>query len=298
MIPTLNRDERLIRAVRSVFSQTAGDYEVIVVDDGNDDSEALLRENFGERVRYLRGPAAGIGAGRNAGIENARGEFVAFLDSDDVWYPTKLERVAAAVRKHPEIGLFYSRMDILDADGRLIRTPPIRVRRDVYPAIAEGNFIFNSTVVVRKSCLERAGAFDTQLSGCEDWDLWIRVSRHCRALLVDESLVGYYLSADNTTRDYETWANAHDRAIAKVLRDDPALDAPHVARIRAGLAYAKASIYLAAGRKTEALRLFREAAHLNPRHWRARVYALVLSWKSLRMVLPNRIKTLLRLPAE
>jgi glycosyltransferase involved in cell wall biosynthesis len=297
IIPTLNRGERLIRAVRSVLAQTVDDLEVLVVDDGSDDSEALLRANFGDRVRYLRGPAKGVAAGRNTGIDHARGEFVAFLDSDDIWYPSKLERVAEAVQKHPDAGLFYSRMDIVDAEGRFIRTPPIRVKHDVYPAIAEGNFIFNSTVVVRRECLQRAGNYDTQLSGCEDWEMWIRVSRHCRALLIDEPLVAYeYLSAGSFTRRYEPWVRAHDEVIATVLRDDPSLDARRIARIHAGGAYAKASIYLAAGQEALALEQFREAARRNPRHWRARLYALVLSWKSLRTLLPHRVKAAMRLP--
>lgn len=296
IIPTLNRGERLVRAVRSVFEQTVADHEVIVVDDGTDDSEALLRANFGDRVRYLRGPASGVAAGRNTGIEHSRGEFIGFLDSDDKWYPTMLERVAAAAEKHPDISLFYSRMDIVDADGRLIRTPPIRVKRDVYPAIAEGNFIFNSTVVVKRECLRRAGGYDTQLSGCEDWEMWIRVSRHCAALLIDEPLVAYeWLSAGSFSRRYETWVRAHDEVVAKVLRDDPSLH-DRAARIHAGAAYAKGAIYLAAGQEALALEQFREAARRNPRLWRARLYAVVLSSKLLRTVLPHRVKAAMRLP--
>lgn len=237
-----------------------------------------------------------MAAGRNLGIARARGEFVAFLDSDDFWYPLKLERTAKAAERHPEIGLFFSKMDICDSDGRRIRTPAIRVKRDVYPSIVEGNFIFNSTVVVKKSCLDEVGGYDTALSGCEDWELWIRVTRHCQALLIDEALVAYeYLSAGSFTRRYETWVAAHDEVIAKALREDPSL-AERADRVRAGAAYAKASIYLAAGEEVLALEQFRLAARLNPAHWRARIYAFVLSWAAVRRVLPRRLKVALRLP--
>ena len=272
------------------------DYEIVVVDDGSDDTEALLQRSFGERVRYFRGPAAGVAAGRNLGIARSRGEFVAFLDSDDFWYPQKLERAAEMLERHPEIGLCYSKMDICDSDGRRLRTPPIRVKRNVYPSIVEGNFIFNSTVVVKKSCLDGVGGFDTALSGCEDWELWIRVTRHCQALLIDEPLVAYeYQSAGSFTRRYQTWVAAHDEVTAKALREDPSL-AERADRVRAGAAYAKASIYLAAGEEALALEQFRQAARLNPAHWRARIYAVVLSWAIVRRVLPRRLKVALRLP--
>lgn len=296
VIPTLNRGARLLRAIGSVLAQSALDYEIIVVDDGSDDTEALLLQSFGEQVRYFRGPGTGVAAGRNLGIAHSRGEFVAFLDSDDFWYPRKLERVAEMAARHPEAGLFYSKMDLCDADGRRVRTPPIRIKSDVYPRIVEGNFIFNSTVVVRKSCLDAVGGYDTALSGCEDWELWIRVTRHCQALLIDEALVAYeYLSAGSFTRRYQAWVAAHDEVIAKALREDPSL-AGRASRIQSGAAYAKASIYLAAGEEALALEQFRQAVRLNPAHWRARVYSVVLSWATVRRALPRRIKVALRLP--
>ncbi|HEY2092854.1 MAG TPA: glycosyltransferase [Thermoanaerobaculia bacterium] len=296
VIPTFNRGAKIGHAIDSVLEQTLQKFEIIVVDDGSDGTEQLLRDKYGDRVRYFRGTGKGVAAARNLAIGHATGEWVAFLDSDDWWYPTKLEKVAAAAKAHPEIGLFYSKMDLVDEVGRYIRTPPIRTRRDVYPAVAEGNFIFNSTAVIRKECLDVAGAFDTRVSGCEDWELMIRITRSFPALLIDESLVAYeLLSTGSLTRHHEKWVAAQDEVAAKAIADDPTLSADWIRRIRAGAAYADGLVYLGAGQERHALDAFKTAWRLNRRRWRAAVYVVLLSWKPWRLLLPRRAKVLLRL---
>jgi glycosyltransferase involved in cell wall biosynthesis len=297
VIPTFNRQKKVAKAVRSVLAQTFTDFEILVVDDGSDETERQLQEEFGDRIRYFRGLGQRVAAARNLAIGRALGEWIAFLDSDDWWYPTKLERYAEAARAHPEIGLFYSTMDMVDEQGRYIRTLPIRTRRDVYPSVLEGNFIFNSTVAVKRECLSRVGLFDTKLIGCEDWELFVRVTREFSALLIDESLVAYeLLSAGSLSSDHEVWVAAHDEVIAKCLAADPSLSAAWVQRIHAGGHYAKAAIYLGAGDERHALENFRAAFRQNRSRWRAFVYMIFLSWKPFRMILPRRAKGLLRLP--
>jgi glycosyltransferase involved in cell wall biosynthesis len=298
VIPTLNRGPKLLRAVRSVFAQTLKDFEILVVDDGTDDSAALLRQSFGDDVQYLRGAGQGVAGGRNLGIAAARGEYVAFLDADDWWYPGKLQRVADRARLNPDIALFYSKMDIVDAEGRRIRTPPVKkVGRNAYPVVVAGNFIFNSTVVAKRSSLDCAGGFDTVLCGCEDWELWIRVTRHAPSMLIPEALVAYeHLAEGSLSSRYETWIRAHDEVIAKTVAADPTLTSRQLDDIRTGLLYTKASIYLGAGKEALALEDFKQVVSRRWRHWRALVYVVILSWMSLRRSLPNRVKVLLRLP--
>lgn len=298
VLPTMNRGPKLLRAVGSVFAQTLSDFEILVIDDGKDDSAELLQEAFGGAVRYFRGTGQGVAAARNLGIAEARGEYVAFLDADDWWYANKLELVADAVRANPDAALFYSKMDAVDASGRQIRTPPIRqVGRVAYPGIVAGNFIFNSTAVVKRATLRHVGGFDTALCGCEDWELWIRVTRHAPSILIPEPLVAYeHLSEGSLTSRYETWIRAHDEVIAKTLAMDSTLTPRQVNGILAGLHYTKASIYLGAGEEDRAREHFKQAVSHRWTHWRALVYAVVLSWRSLRHSLPNRLKVLLRLP--
>jgi len=298
VIPTFNRRDKVVHAIRSVIGQTLDDFEILVVDDGSDDTEALLEEHFGNRVQYMRGPGSGgVAAARNLAIERSSGEWIAFLDSDDWWYPTKLERYARAARTHPEAGLFYSKMDLVDAQGRYILTSVIRRHRNAYPAVLQGNFMFISTVAVKRECLARAGLFDPTLVGCEDWDLFIRVARHFPARLIDEPLTAYeLLSAGSGTRVFETWAAGHDQVVAKSLAADPELSPRDVARIHAALDYAKAMIYLGAGEDRRALHHFKAAFRRNRRLWRAPVYIVLLSWKPSRRLVPRRFKVLMRLP--
>lgn len=297
VIPTFNRRDKVVHAVRSVIDQTLDDVEILVVDDGSDGTEALLAERFGDRVRYMRGPASGVAAARNLGIERAWGEWIAFLDSDDWWYPTKLERYAEAARKDPEVGLLYSKIDFVDAQGRYILTSAIRTHRNAYPAVLQGNFIFASTVAVKKECLARVGLFDTELIGCEDWELFIRVARHVPARLIDEPLTAYeFLSSGSLSRGHEKWIAAHDQVIAKSLAADPALSRRDVARVHAAGDYAKAMIYVWAGEDQSALHHFKAAFRTNRRLWRAPVYIVLLSWKLSRRLVPRRLKVLMRLP--
>lgn len=298
VIPTFNRSAKLLRALRSVFAQTFKQFEILVIDDGSDNSAELVQGEFGDGVVYLRGHAAGVAAARNLGIARSLGQYVAFLDADDWWYPEKLETFIVAARAHPDTGLFYSKMHIVNEGGDIIRATPIRTRGPVvYPEIAEGNFIFNSTVVVKKSCVDQVGGFDTTLSGCEDWELWIRVARRFPARLIPHVLVAYeHLSAGSFTSRYETWVSAHDEVIAKTLRNDPAMTRRWVNRIRSGVSYAKGSIYLGAGQERLALEQFKLALRTSWRRWRAAAYIAVLSSRMLRARLPRRVKVALRLP--
>lgn len=297
VIPTFNRLLKVQKAVQSVFDQTYQDFEVLVVDDGSDDTEKTLTERFDERLRYFRGSASGVAAARNFAIEQARGEWIAFLDSDDWWYPTKLQRYVEAAAAHPDVSLLYSKMDLVDADGKYILTSVIRTRENVYPAVLQGNFIFMSTAAAKKSCFERVGLLDTALSGCEDWELFVRVSRSCSALLVDEALTAYeLLSAGSLSTGSERWLRAHDEVIAKSLAADPGLSRRERNRVLAGGDYAKAMIYLGDGDDRRALDHFVAAFRADRRLWRALVYRLVLSWRLGRRLLPHRVKVVLRLP--
>lgn len=296
VIPTFNRRDKVVKAVRSVIEQTFDDFEILVVDQGSDGTDIALEEEFGDRVRYMRGAAPSAAAARNLAIERATGEWIAFLDSDDRWYPTKLERFAKAVEAHPQIGLLYSPINLVDENGRYILTSAIRTRENAYPAILWGDFVFTSTAVVKKECLVRSGLFDTTIpSGCEDWDLFIRVTRHCRALLINEPLTAYELSSsESLTSDYVTWVASLEKVIAKSLAADPTLSRTDVARAYAGGHYAKGKIYLGVRHELQALEHFKSAFRLDRRLWRASIYIVLLSWPALQRVIPRRIRTQMR----
>src|SRR4051812_14761864 len=127
LIPTYNRAREVVVAIESALRQTYSNIELIVVDDGSTDDTRRLIAGYDDRVRYLYQENAGVSAARNFAMRHARGEFLAFLDSDDVWKNWRIESQVAALRRHPEAGLAWTDMTAVDDTGRVIDERHLRV---------------------------------------------------------------------------------------------------------------------------------------------------------------------------
>ncbi len=211
VIPTYNRAALLPRALESVIAQTFLDWEIVLVDDGStDETESVAADyanRLGSRFIHLRQDNAGSSAARNRGIDAARGEFIAFLDSDDEYLPRKLERQIRLFELCPELGLVYSDYAFIDSDGvrhesvfdtkgRLAREVPcttvgsnLRVcDGTLFDTLIRGYFIATIVGMVRRSVLGETIRFPADLSYAEEWLFYLTVSRACRAGFVDEPL--------------------------------------------------------------------------------------------------------------
>jgi len=190
IIPTFNRAAFLREAVDSVLSQTEKKFELIIVDDGSTDATRELAESYGERVRYFFQPNAGASAARNGGIKNARGKFITFLDSDDLWLPKKLARQIAWMNAHPEIMLCYTD-EIWIRRGVRVNQKKIHAKTGgwIYPLCLPRCIISPSSVLVRRELFEAVGVFDEQLPICEDYDLWLRVAAQFEVGFLAEPLI-------------------------------------------------------------------------------------------------------------
>ncbi len=197
VLPVFNRLEYLRPAVESVFAQTFTDWELIVADDGSDGE---TRDYLGAlccppRVSVIWLSHCGNPAAvRNAALAAARGEYVAFLDSDDLWLPLKLERQVAALRAHRKRHWCYSGYLRIDAAGELQPRPGYerRVRHQgaiLEPLLQHAVDIWTPAVVVQRSLLVQLGGFDEQLLLFEDYDLWLRLATRSEIELVDEPLI-------------------------------------------------------------------------------------------------------------
>ncbi|HWO41345.1 MAG TPA: glycosyltransferase family 2 protein [Candidatus Eisenbacteria bacterium] len=220
VIPTYHRAEFLRGAVRSVLGQTFEDFEVVVVDDGGPDGAAEVIEGFNDsRIRYLRHPERrGGAAARNTGIANARGEYVAFLDDDDEWLEEKLERQMRMMLASPRaVGAVYTGYYIVDrSSGRTCGRIIPRKRGRLYPAILAGNCVGGtSSVLVRKSSLERSGLFDETLPSFQDYDLWIRIARHFEFDCIAEPMLKYFMQPDKIWTDVEALRQGLDIMLGK-----------------------------------------------------------------------------------
>ena len=174
-------------SVLSALQQTYSDLELIVIDDGSTDGTLdRLQDITDPRLRVLKRPHQGQPAAMNAGIAEARGEYIALLDGDDVWLPEKLERQLAFHADHPDVDMTYSGSREMDAQGKVGGLLPTRNRPVTFRELLVENPIHNGSVaLVRKATLDELGEFDNDLVSCHDLDMWLRLTR-----LRDGNLVG------------------------------------------------------------------------------------------------------------
>ena len=191
-------------AVESVLAQTFADWELLVIDDGSTDATpAAVRPFLADaRVRYFRADRLGQPRAKNLGIGLARGEFVAFLDADDAWEPTKLDKQLAVFRDNPDVGVVFCKRSLMDEKGKLIHTKPQAAppRGRVLPAMFVQNFVCFSSAVVRRAVFAHVGRFDPQGDLAIDFDLWLRVASHHGFDFVDEELVQYRTGHGNLSK--------------------------------------------------------------------------------------------------
>lgn len=179
IIPTYNRSALVCEAIDSVLAQDYWPVEVIVIDDGSTDDTAERLAAYGDRIFCIAQPNRGVSAARNAGIALARGEYLAFLDSDDLWEKNKLSAQMVFFRDHPEAQICQCE-EIWIRNGK--RVNPMNKHKKPSGMMFEPSLhlclVSPSAVIIRRSLLEEVGVFDETLLACEDYDLWLRIG--CR----------------------------------------------------------------------------------------------------------------------
>ncbi|HEY8310027.1 MAG TPA: glycosyltransferase family 2 protein, partial [Gemmatimonadaceae bacterium] len=180
VIPTFNSIDFLPEAVESALAQTHHNLRVFVVDDGSNDSTPdYVRGITDERVTYLRKENGGPASARNAGIRASDSPYVALLDSDDRWYPQKLERQLPLIERHDDVALVHAFQHTIDVEGNQIALLEHDLRGRVFDRLLDGNFVTgsDSMVLLRREALERVGLFREDIVIGEDWELWLRLAR-------------------------------------------------------------------------------------------------------------------------
>jgi len=202
VIPSFNRAHMIADALDSIAGQTYRPVEIIVVDDGSEDNTEktvadwkTAHEQDGElSVSYVKQPNQGGNVARNRGIREASGDFIAFLDSDDLWHPAKLEKQIAVMNENDEIGAVYSGLQQVELESgavveKMTRTYPqgkILAQMLIHDVTSP-----TSTYVVRRDVFEKVGCFDVDLQARQDWDMWIRVSAAYSIGCVPDALVDF-----------------------------------------------------------------------------------------------------------
>lgn len=221
IVPAFNAAPYLKETLDSVFAQTRVPAEVIVVDDGSTDNTCEIARSYGPRVRLLQRHQGGAAAARNLGASQSSGEWLAFLDADDVWVPTKLERQLALVDE--ATGLVYcDRMNIGVTDGLPERQSDIQplFDGDVFvDLLIKGNVITTSGVLLRADIFRELGGFDhdARLLPAEDWDLWLRVAARYRVRACRETLIRYRLHSEGASRRFDRMMEARRLVVSRAL---------------------------------------------------------------------------------
>jgi glycosyltransferase involved in cell wall biosynthesis len=275
VVPAFNAGATIQETLNSISDQTYDTLEVVVVDDGSTDDTANIVRRHGlrdPRVRLVTKANGGVASARNEGIKLTRGEFIAFVDADDLWHPTKIQKqVAALLSAGTETALVYSPFRSIDAKGRVFASPhKYGVSGWVIHRHFRSNIVGNgSSLLVRRHVLEELGGFDSSLrdmgaEGCEDLLLQLRIAKRYRFAEVAEYLVGYRRSPGNMSSNEEQMTRSGLLAVRKALNecyDVPGLTAD---AILARYEWKKLKITIRKRQIRESLRVITRLATRNP----------------------------------
>jgi glycosyltransferase involved in cell wall biosynthesis len=176
IIPTHNRSQLLRTAIDSVLAQTYPEIEIIVVDDGSTDDTAAVTAEYAGHVAYIRQNNAGVSAARNTGFRASSGDYINFLDDDDTFMPTKIERQVEVLETQPEVGLVHCSHQHIDEKGVPLDAGWPLPYGNVLKELLCGCFLVVHAPLIRRHCLEKVGLFDETLPWVADWDLWLRIA--------------------------------------------------------------------------------------------------------------------------
>lgn len=193
VIPTYNYGHFVASAIQSVLDQTFLNIEVIVVDDGSTDTTCEVVKKFGDQILYIYQENKGLSCARNTGIKKSKGDFIAFLDSDDYWEKEKIQKQVEFIENNPEVVAVNCRFKAEDLNGKFLYVTDNEDFQDVQ--IFRGKLINEniiagggSNIIIKKSCFDEVGYFDELLSSSEDWDMWLRISKKYIIRTVEEPL--------------------------------------------------------------------------------------------------------------
>jgi glycosyltransferase involved in cell wall biosynthesis len=220
IIPTFGRLNLLRRAIRSVFSQSYQNFEIIIVDDGPmNNYKSLFNEFCDKRLQYFnRRRKGGVASARNFGIKVSSGEFIAFLDDDDEWLPSKLEKQVALLQKNNNrVGIVHTNCYIDNGQELLVFHRRYLLDQS-FEKLLEHDFIANSTCLIRRECFDVVGYFDEKIPYAEDWEFFIRASRRCNFAYIHQPLAILHWKNEDSERlsdDLQKTARGHEYLVFK-----------------------------------------------------------------------------------
>ncbi len=244
IIPTHNFAEYISESIDSVLAQTYRGFEIIIVDDGSTDNTKEVVEKWGQsdKVRYFYQENKGPGAARNRGIKESKGDYIAFLDADDLWLPEKLKKQMDKFNQSPELGFIHTDYVLFNENGTMQnRKFGIKSKKNlsghIFPYLLRECFVRTSTVMLRKECFEKIGFFEEAYLS-EDYDFLLRLSKEYQAGYVDETMAKCREHIKQAHLNIEKTYESVENVINKTLKRFPELENDR--EIRTSLNYRKA----------------------------------------------------------
>lgn len=228
IIPAYNAEAFIGETLQSVLAQTFKDFEVIIVNDGSTDKTPQLVTKFAQddkRIFLINKKNEGTASARNIGIEKARGELIAFLDSDDLWHSDKLTKQISLLEKNPSFGIISCLAVIINDEGKSQGLVSGRnLQGNCYRQMLEaGGISGGSIVLIPRHVFDKVGLFDSSVEPYEDWDMWVRISSKFDITTVPDILVGYRRSSNSASRNYKRLMNSGSRVLKRAFQRDPNL---------------------------------------------------------------------------
>lgn len=273
VLPAYNGAKYIATAIDSTLAQTLFPFEIIVVDDGSKDATESIVRSYGDKIHYIRQNNKGTSGAYNTGIAAATGDYIAFLEQDDIWAPDKTANQVAAFDGNDELGMVFSPV-------RLLKEEMVSKRTNIDEQEGEGEYTFAdffvrnrvlncSTVMVRRDVLQHVGGFREHLKLAFDYDLWLRISAEYRILCLNSPLATYRIHSNNQSKDDHdllaaesslnillSWINT-----PRVLKDvDPTVVRERISRLHRTVAWEHTQL----GHRDEELRHLLASARANP----------------------------------
>jgi glycosyltransferase involved in cell wall biosynthesis len=227
LMPVFNGAAYVGQAIESALAQSYPDFELIVVNDGSTDSSAeVIRPYLADpRIRYFEQPNGGVAAARNAAIRVAKGRYIGFLDQDDLWLPEKLQLQVQYLDSHPDVGLVHANQSYIDSAGRPTRLPFddgfAKVSDWCFGELFVRNRIAVLTVLARKSVFDRLGPLNETIAGGDDYEMWLRISKHFPIGHHDQVVAHYRTHESNVSNDNFRMTRTDLGAIQSMLQIYP-----------------------------------------------------------------------------
>lgn len=191
-------------AIESILSQTYKEFELLIVDDGSsDDTKVYCQKYLDDRVKYIYQDNKGLAVARNTGIANSQGEYICFLDDDDVWKENKLQKQIDFFERNQDAGMVFTNLELIDENGKTLGYQKHTANGDIYKELFYENIVdAPSSCMIKKEVLVKVGNFKEWMKSAEDYELWFRIAKEYKIYSINEPLVEYRVHQNKMSTNY------------------------------------------------------------------------------------------------